>query len=457
MMRVPPHSLDLEKHVIGAALLENDACLAMIERLRESDFYDPRHQAIFRAATALSGAGVTIDALVVSEALKAAQTAENLDSVLLDIGAEVVSASQVGEHIKKVKDLAMRREAIAAAGRMLDAAWDGAKPVSEVIEGIQSQAMTLGDAAADESGLKPMREVLTSAWKEWHAAASGKIVGVKTGISDLDSILGAFRPGTLNVIAARPGFGKSMLALQIAQTCGLPAALYTLEMTAEEQVERMMSTEVEGLTAEGLRSDAVLKAKSHQITEAVKKIAQSPIQMNDVTSTSLNQISSQCRRMKRKHGLGLIIVDYLQLVLVEGRGDSRVKEVGQISKGLKRIANDLRVPVIAIASLSRECEKRDDKRPILADLRESGEIESDAHAVIFLYRHSEYVQSFAEDERLRNVTEIIVKKNRGGKKGIVPTVFDGLRARFYPVAFSDKAFYADALKKKKENTNGNAF
>jgi replicative DNA helicase len=353
--------------------------------------------------------------------------------------------------------MSLRREAIAAAGRMTELAWDASKPLADTLEGIQSQAMALGDAAAVDGGLKTMREVLAGCWKEWHAAAAGKIVGVKTGISDLDAVLGAFRPGTLNVIAARPGFGKSMFALQIASTCGLPVALYTLEMTSEEQAERMISSEVEGLTSEGLRSAAVLEAKRHSIGEALKKLAQSNIQMNDQTSTTMNQIASQCRRMKRTSGLGLIIVDYLQLILVEGRGENRVREVGQISKGLKRIANELRVPVIAIASLSRECEKRDDKRPILADLRESGEIESDAHAVIFLYRHSEYVQSFAQDDRLRAATEIIVKKNRGGKKGIIPTVFDGLRARFYPMDHGDKSFYKQSLEGKQEKQNATSF
>lgn len=453
MMRIPPHSIDLEKHVLGAALIENDACLAMLEKLRESDFYDPRHQAIYRASASISAGGGVCDALVVSEALKAGAKPQNLDSVLMEITAEVVSAAAASEHIKRVKDLALRREAITAAGIMLESAWDSSRPVSEAVEAIQSQAMALGDAAAVEGGLRTMREVLADCWREWHAAAAGKIVGVKTGISDLDAVLGAFRPGTLNVIAARPGFGKSMLALQIANTCGLPVAFYTLEMTSEEQAERMMSSEVEGLTAEGLRSAAVLQAKQYSITEALKKLAQSNIQMNDQTSTTMNQIASQCRRMKRTHGLGLIIVDYLQLILVEGRGDSRVREVGQISKGLKRIANELRVPVIAIASLSRECEKRDDKRPILADLRESGEIESDAHAVVFLYRHSEYVQSFSDDDRLRAATEVIVKKNRGGKKGIVPTVFDGVRARFHPMAHIDKDYYRQALKGKNDDAN----
>ena len=457
MMRTPPHSVELEKHVIGAAMLETEAAAAMLEHLKDSDFYEPRNQAIFRAVASISSSGSACDALVVSEALKALKEPKNYDALLMEITAEVVSAAQAAEHIKRVKEMSLRREAIAAAGRMTELAWDSSKPLSDTLEGIQSQAMALGDAAAVDSGLKTMREVLTNSWKEWHAAAAGKIVGVKTGISDLDAVLGAFRPGTLNVIAARPGFGKSMLALQIANTCGLPVALYTLEMTAEEQVERMMSSEVEGLTSEGLRSAAVLKAKDHAIAEAVKKISQSNIQMNDQTSTTMNQIASQCRRMKRTHGLGLIIVDYLQLILVEGRGESRVREVGQISKGLKRIANELRVPVIAIASLSRECEKRDDKRPILADLRESGEIESDAHAVIFLYRHSEYVQSFADDERLRAATEIIVKKNRGGKKGIVPTVFDGVRARFYPMDYSDKEFYKKALEGKQEKPNATPF
>jgi replicative DNA helicase len=394
---------------------------------------------------------------MVSEALKALPEPKNQDALLMEITAEVVSAAQVVEHIKRVKEMALRREAIAAAGRMTELAWDTSKPLADALEGIQSQAMALGDAAADESGLRGMREILTESWKEWREAAAGKITGVKTGLGDLDAILGALRPGTLNVLAARPGVGKSMLALQIANNCPLPVALYTLEMTAGEQVERMMAAEVEGLTSDGLRSAAVLQVKQNEIAAAMKKLVGSHIRMNDQTATTMNQIASQCRRMKRTHGLGLILVDYLQLIFVEGKGDSRVKEVGQISKGLKRMANELRVPVLAIASLSRECEKRDDKRPILADLRESGEIESDAHAVIFLYRHSEYVQSFAADDRLRNATEIIIKKNRGGKKGIVPTVFDGLRARFYQMAQHDKHFYTEALKNKKESTNATAF
>ena len=451
-MRTPPHSVEIERHVIGAAMLDTEAAGFMTEALRDSDFYDPKNSEVFKAIKALLLESKAIDAASISEKLKSTgkHATAGGDENLISISAEVFSSAAIKDHISLVQSHSRRREVIKALGESLEEAWNPSLQAEAALESIQRRLIDLGDQRGTERGLKPMNEVLRDASTEWQASASGKVIGVKTSLPSLDDLLGGFRPGTLNILAARPGMGKSMLALQVAMACSDPVALYSLEMMATEQAERLVSQRVEGLGADGLRSAAILKAKQNAITQAITDLRHLPLHICDNSSVTPAQMLSQCRRLKRKEGLGLSIVDYLQLVQSAEKHESRTREVGGVSKFLKRMGNELQVPVLAIASLSRDCEKRDDKRPIQADLRESGEIESDAHTVIFIYRHSEYDKNFAKDERLKNVTEIIVRKNRSGRKGTKLFQFDGVRARFYEMDPQDKQYYIDAIKGKQE-------
>jgi replicative DNA helicase len=267
-------------------------------------------------------------------------------------------------------------------------------------------------------------------------------------IGPVDDLLLGFRPGKLYILAARPGLGKSMLALQIATQCGQQVANYSMEMLATEQVERMVSQECD-LNSENLRSETVLLAKGKLLADVVVKLGKLPIWFCDESPITPAQILSQCRRLKKKSGLGLIVVDYLQLIKGIGKFERRDLEVGSISKALKSISMKLEVPVLTIASLSRKPEERTDKRPLLSDLRESGDIESDADCVMFLYRESDYNN---EAKKLfPNVTELIVSKNRGGKKGRSILNFDGAHSKFYPLHQIDTTGYLNFLDPKKVN------
>lgn len=451
MIRIPPHSEEVERHILGAAMVDQEAAGLAVERLKSSDFYLNRHSEVFSAIRSLVLDSATVDLLSVSERLKrqGKHDAAGGDAYLMAISSEVVSGAGIKEHIPLVLGHSTRRSMIRSLGEAMEMAWDATKPTETALESIQRQFSDLAETGDAERGLKSLPAIFQEAADEWLASASGKVLGIRTGLNSLDEILGGFRPGTLNILAARPGMGKSMLALQIAMACGQPVALYSLEMMATEQAERLIAQRVEGVTPDGLRSAGILQAKQAAIMQALTELKAYPLQICDNSSVTPAQILGQCRRMKRKEGLGMIVVDYLQLVQSAEKHESRVREVGGVSKALKRMANELKVPVLAIASLSRDCEKRDDKRPILADLRESGEIESDAHTVTFIYRHSEYDKAFAKDESLKNVTEVIIRKNRSGRKGTRIFQFDGVRARFYEMDPEDKRHYLDQFKEKK--------
>jgi len=288
-----------------------------------------------------------------------------------------------------------------------------------------------------------MSMVIRQAAENWQAIADGRQGGILCDFKPLDEIFLGFRPGKLYVLAARPGLGKSMLALQIAKSIKLPVAHYSLEMLAVEQLERMMS-QVSEFNSESLQSPEVLRRKTAALMEAIEAVKKYPIWFCDEPPITPANILTQCRRMKKKKGLGMIIADYLQLIKGVGKFERRDLEVGMVSSFLKGITMKLEVPILAIASLSRKNEDRTDKRPILSDLRESGSIESDADGVIFLYREADY--NAKAKELFPNVTEIIVPKNRGGRTGRSLAIFDGAKSTFYPMEQQAAKAYMDFIK-----------
>lgn len=453
MIRVPPHSLDLERHVIGAAMLEPEACDTAMEILTAEDFYFARHADIFRAIMQVKSQGMQADGLTVTEALRASGRT-SAEAAVVPILGEVWSSAAVADHAKQVKSYSDRRKTIAALSAATEMAWDTTIPAETAIESIQGAILGLGDQDDKNSDLQPMSEILRESAKEWHEVSSGRIIGVTSGLAGYDAMICGFRPGTLNVFGGRPAMGKSMLTLQMARRSQETVASYSLEMKKIEQAERLIAMEVPGMPTNGMRNASVLKAKQFEIGQAMKDLAQSKIWMSDYSATSTSKILLQCRRLKKKYGLSMVIVDYLQLMTTLGKTENRTQEVDKISKGLKFIAGDLDLPVMAIASLSRDCERREDKRPIQSDLRECGGIESDAHTVTMIYRHSKYNGKFKKDERLEFVTEIIVRKNRSGGEGTCLTLFDGQRSRFYDLDPQDKDYYLKAIKGSQKDDEG---
>jgi replicative DNA helicase len=445
--REAPASTEVEKHVIGGAFLFPESLSLVLERLQPEDFYLERHAVIFEAMRDLQTSGAAFGLQGLSHYLAAAGRLESAggDGYIMEISAEVVSDAGMEHHIGIVKDLAARRRLIRALTQNLESAYDLTKTTLEVQEKAEADVLAVAESQRQGPQLKSMGAVLRVAAQEWQDVANGKPGGLMSKIQPVDNLLLGFRPGKVYILAARPGLGKSMLALQVATQCGETVASYSQEMLATEQAERMIS-QVSDLNADSLRSANILLAQGPALAAAVEKLRTLKIWFCDENPITPAQILSQCRRLKKKRGLGLIVVDYLQLIKGIGKFERRDLEVGQISKFLKSIAMKLEVPVLCIASLSRKPEERTDKRPLLSDLRESGDIESDADVVMFLYRESDYNPQAKKD--FPAVTELIVAKNRGGKKGRSILNFDGAHSKFYGLLESEQDRYLRFLEGK---------
>lgn len=445
--RIPPQAVEVEKHVLGAALLDPEPQALVLERLTAEDFWLARHTVIYEALRAAQARGVFMDVLGLAEALQASGRLAEAggDAYLLEVSAECVTWANLDLHVATLQSHAARRRLIAAANQALELAYDQTQPIREVQDQAEAAILAAGDVKGRAAELKPMSMVLQAAVANWKAIADGKSGGLLSNFAPLDDLFLGFRPGKLYILAARPGLGKSMLALQIAKQCGQPVAHYSLEMLAVEQLERMIS-QVSELNSESLQSKNILLAKAKMLAEAVETVRKYPIWFCDEPPITPANILSQCRRMKKKRGLGIIMADYLQLIKGVGKFERRDLEVGAVSAFLKGITMKLEVPILAIASLSRKNEERTDKRPILSDLRESGSIESDADGVIFLYREADYNPKARE--HFANVTEIIVPKNRGGRTGRSLAVFDGAHSAFHPLEQGAARAYLDFIKEK---------
>jgi replicative DNA helicase len=443
--RVTPHDETLEKYIIGQAMISPASLDEVLATAKDDDFWDPKSSAVIGVLRASKLKGVSLDVLGLVNALNGllGMNKEYWEGYARSIIDEVVSEANLTVHLGALLDLSIKRKLIRVLGDSLDAVYNSKEDTKELINKTESAVLAVRDNYQTSGGLKSMSEVLSYAAKGWQEIAEGVDLGVKTGIRGVDDILKGLRPGKHYVLAARPGLGKSMLALQFASQSGVPVAHYSLEMLANEQVERMISQECD-LNSESLQSRNVLLSKGPLLKEVTTKLLKLPIQFCDTSPITPMDILGQCRRMKKKDGLGLIIVDYLQLISGVGKFERRDLEVGFISKFLKRISMELNVPVLSIASLSRRPEERQDKRPMLSDLRESGSLESDADCVMFLYRESDYNKSISEN--YPNATEFIVSKNRGGQKGCAVLNFDGAHSKFYDMEQDGIRNYLNTVK-----------
>ncbi len=448
--RIPPQAVEVEKHVIGALLLDDEAMDIVARSLKPDDFYLEKHEWIFLAIQNLWTARVKPDMITVIDELKRMQRFDQAggDGYMLEISSEVVSSANVGQHAEIVKDKSTLRQVIGMATRILEDAYSGNDRPKAVIKRAEDSVYKMGEAARGMmDGLVDMPNCVLRTAKQLDDLAAGKPNRVRMGIPAIDDIMRGLRFGALNLLAARPGIGKSALALQAAVACGEPVPLFSLEMMIEEEVERMMAHQDSSLNGDGISTQALVLAKKTAIHAALAKLSKYPIEICDSSKVSPQFILAECRRMKRKYGkLGMIMIDYLQLVKSMANSRSRESEVGGVSGDLKQIGNELASPVLAVASLSRKCEERDNKRPIESDLRDSGQLESDAHGIIFLYRHSKYNPKAKKDDMIRNITEVNICKNRGGVTGHTLLDFRGAMSWFYPVSANDQMYYQNFLK-----------
>jgi replicative DNA helicase len=433
----PLHSFEAEQSVLGALLLNNDAIDYVADLLTAGDFYSAAHRRIYAAIAALLADGKRADVVTLravlerSDDLAAVGGLEYLGQLL-----EAVPTSKgVANYARIVRDRRLERDLHAAGQRLVELASD-ARPIAERLDQAQAVVLALSETAV--SGEAPtIGELLPALIEriEKRQQDDATLPGISTGLHDLDARLGGLHAGQLIVIAGRPGMGKSVLGAQIAEHLaivdGHATAIFSLEMDRDELTERALVRAAK-LDADRVRTGKLQRAEDWDaLTMAVGKLHHAPIRIDDSAGATVGQIRAKARRLARQHGLRLVVVDYLQLM--DGEGESRAEQVSTLSRGLKLLAKELRVPVIALSQLNRKCEERTNKRPQLSDLREGGSIEQDADVVIFLYRDEVY----DELTQAKGVVELNIAKQRMGRTG---TVYASWIGEHYLIADRTTAF-----------------
>lgn len=424
-----PHSFEAEASVLGSILIDNAAFDAAESILRGDEFFDGRNTRIYRTMCEMREVGEPIDLVTLTAKLIERGELETVGGVdylsrLLEV---VPTAANIEYYAGIVRDRYLRRCEILMLREMLQKAIESDGEAGKIAAAVQDRATAiLEQSAAAEKTFKPIGEVAVSRYEEIERRAESPtgngVTGLTSGYPDLDRMTTGFQPSDFIIVAARPSVGKTAFALNIAANVGIRAretvGIFSLEMSSGQLVDRMICAEA-NVDAGKLRTGRLDPEDWTKIATAIGHLNDAPIYIDDTPALTVQDIRLKARRLQREHGLGLLIVDYLQLVQTRRRGENRQQEVSEISRTLKQIARELNVPVIALSQLSRAVEQRQDKRPLLSDLRESGSIEQDADVVAFLYRDDYYDR---ETEK-KNIVEVIVAKQRNGPVGTVELVF----------------------------------
>jgi replicative DNA helicase len=435
---VPPQNLEAEESVLGAMLLSPAAVGTVSEIIDASDFYRESHAKLYRGALSLWSKGEPVDAITLANELeeRAELEAAGGQARVAELAALVPAASNVEHYARIVKEMAMLRGLIRAGQEIVRLGQEREGEVSDLVDRAEQIVFELGqhkatsDFAHIQTLLKESFERITHLYE-----AGAEITGVPGGFKELDLLTSGFQPGNLVIVAARPSMGKSGLGLCMAANLGVrhqtPVALFTLEMSKSEVTQRMMCSEAK-VESQRLRTGRLAPDDWPRLTAACDRLMKAPIYVDDTGAITIMELRSKARRLKmREPGLGLIIVDYLQLMASDRNVESRVQEVSQISRALKVLARELDVPILAMSQLSRAVEQRHDKRPILSDLRDSGSIEQDADLVMFIYRDEYYL---GEESDQQGIAEVILAKHRNGPTGTIKLSWLRRYAKFADLA-----------------------
>lgn len=429
-VKAPPHNVEVEACILGSLLIDKDAIVAVADFLRPEHFYEETNALIYKAILALYEERQPIDIVTLKEKLKKSKSLVKVGgfSYLTSLVNTVPTAAHVEEYGRIVQDDYTKRELITAAGKISESAFDEGQEASQVLDEAEQLIFSLSQKHLKQVFI-PVKDALAESFDrldELHKQAGG-LRGVPTGFRDLDDTLAGMQASNLLILAARPGIGKTALALNIAQHVTvkyeLPVGFFSLEMSKEELVDRLLVFQAD-IDAWKLKTGRLDEEDFSKLSEAMGILAEVPLYIDDTPALSILEMRTKARRLLVEKGLKLLVVDYLQLARSTRRWDSRVQEVSEISQGLKNLARELKIPVLAVSQLSREVEKRGSKRPQLADLRESGAIEQDADVVMFLWR---------EDEEDIESVELEVAKHRNGPLRRIKLRFRGDRIRFYGV------------------------
>lgn len=436
MGRIPPHSIEAEQSVLGAMILDREAINIAVEMIKPEDFYKEAHREIFEAILNLYNKNEPVDLITLAEELKRRGTLENIGGVtyLADLSSGVATTANTKYYCKIIEEKSTLRKLIKSCNEIILKSYENLEEVNAIIEQAEKSIfdITLGK---QREGFAPINEVLLKSFSkiEERAASQNPITGITTGFIDLDYKLSGLQRSDLILVAARPSMGKTAFALNLATNAalkgGAKVAIFSLEMSKEQLVQRMISATAH-VDLQKIISGRLSEDEWIQIINAMGPLSQAQIFIDDTAAISLMEMKAKCRRLKIEKGLDLILIDYLQLMQSERRHENRQQEISAISRGLKALAKELECPVVALSQLSRAPELRSDHRPILSDLRESGAIEQDADVVLFLYRDEYY----NPDTDKKNIGEVIIAKHRNGPTGSVELVFKKEFTKFVNMA-----------------------
>lgn len=441
--RVPPSDVVAEKAVLSAILLDNDVIHTVYAEVKPDDFYHPAHQILYRSMVSLKDSNQPVDLTTLADYLNSEKM---LDAVggpvfLAEIADFEATPANAVHYARIVREKSVKRGLISVATDIVSLGYEPGGSAGELLDEAETRIFSLSQEKA--------KATLTSLSEEMHEAVDhievlmnrgGELTGCPTGYRDLDQITGGLQPGDMMILAARPSMGKTALALNIARNAAVDfqkkVAVFSLEMTTRSLVLRLLSSEAE-VDFAAFRKGLISVDAHQRIVESANRLAEADVWIDDTGAATVLEIRAKCRRMHAQRGLDLVIVDYLQLAHGDGRTNSREQEISEISRGLKGLAKELNIPVIALSQLNRGPETRkEDKRPMLADLRESGAIEQDADVIAFIYRDVVY----NKETEYENLAELIIAKQRNGPTDTVRLSFEGRYARFTDWTFQDDPY-----------------
>jgi len=425
--RVPPQNIEAEEAVIGSMLIEQNAVISALEILKPEDFYKENHRIIFRQIAEMADKLEAVDLVTLAENLKNAGYLEKIGGAaeLARLANFVPTAANVEYYARIVAEKSVLRRLIAASTEIAASAYDSQYEVDEILDKAEETIFQISQGRTTQ-GYVHLKDVLVETMEklEYLASHKGNVVGLSSGFSDLDSITSGFQPSDLIILAARPSVGKTSLGLNIARNIAIredcSVAVFSLEMSREQVAQRLLCSE-SAINSQKLRNGFLSDDEWRRLSIGLGRLGEAKIFIDDTPGISVMELRAKARRIKAEHGLGLVVVDYLQLMRTR-KQENRQQEISEISRSLKSLARELDVPIIAMSQLSRAVEQRQDRRPVLSDLRESGAIEQDADVVMFLYTEPELEQN--------NLIELIVAKQRNGPTGNLKLFFSREICRF---------------------------
>lgn len=427
--KLPPQNIEAEQSLLGALLIDKDAVVAIAEILKGDHFYkNEQHGHIYNAIIELFEKREPIDLVTVTDKLKQKGVLERVggSAYLAELVNMVPTSAHIESYARIIKENAVRRSLIGSSTRFVEEAYDESKPVNDIIESCEQVIFALSQQHVKRDFIQ-LKDAIAQSFDRLDeiSKTSGKLRGLPTGFKDLDTKLAGLQDSNLLIFAARPGQGKTSFVLNIAQhvavQANLPVGIFSLEMSQEELVDRLLVGQAD-IDSWKLKTGRLDDRDFDKLSHAMGQLAEAPLFIDDTPGSSISEIRTKARRLQAEHGLRLIIVDYLQLIHGRGNSDNRVQEVSEISQSLKNLARELKVPVLAVSQLSRAVEARGTRKPQLADLRESGAIEQDADVVMFIYR---------EDPEVPEQVKLDIQKHRNGPTGEIDLIFRGDRLKFY--------------------------